>query len=252
MRRKIIFPFVFALFHCLIFAQQEQRLSGKVVSDSTGIPSVTVMNLVNEQVTQTNAQGEFSLMAKEDDLLVFSHLNYEYRRRLIEAGDIKKGAITVKLIPKPTQLDEVVILRDINPEDLGLVPKGQKTYTPAQRRLKQAGELKPMAMIGMVAGLSIPVDPIINAITGRTKMLKKDVKTERKERFLEKISGMYQNEHYTDRLKIPAQYVEGFRYYIVEDAGFTAALESGSKTRVDLQMTLLAQKYNELIALETK
>lgn len=210
------------------------------------------MNLVSEQVVQTNAQGEFAIMAKEDDLLVFSHLNYEYKRRLIDSDDIKKGAITVKLIYKPTELDEVVILRDINPEDLGLVPKGQKKYTVAERRLKQAGEFKPEMWVGMVAGLSIPVDPIINAITGRTKMLKKDVKTEKKERFLAKISGMYETGYFTDTLKIPADYVNGFLYYIVEDANFTSALETGKKPSIDLEITQLAQKYNELIALETK
>lgn len=236
----------------LAIAQQQVRLRGKVVSDSIAIPSVTVMNLVTEQVVQSNAQGEFSIDAKEDDLLVFSHLNYEYKRRLIDSDDLKKGAITVKLIYKPTELEEVVILRDINPEDLGLVPKGQKKYTVAERRLKQAGEFKPMAMIGMVAGLSIPVDPIINAITGRTKMLKKDVKTERKERFLAKVGSMYNTEYFTDRLRIPSDYVEGFKYYIVDDINFTTALESEKKPRIDLEITQLAQKYNELIALESK
>lgn len=209
------------------------------------------MNLNSEQTVQSDANGEFTINAKVDEMVVFPSEKYEYKRYIIKEDDLRKNAIVIELVEKPIQLEEVIVNKNINPEDLGLVPKGQKKYTVAERRLKQAGEFKPMAMIGMVAGLSIPVDPIINAITGRTKMLKKDLKTETRERNLAKLRSIYQTNYFTDRLHIEPAYVEGFQYYVVEDANFVSALNSGVKAKVDFGLAGLAQKYNELHAVET-
>ncbi|RYZ87761.1 MAG: hypothetical protein EOP06_12150 [Proteobacteria bacterium] len=253
MTLKSTFGLLFLLLSYAAFAQQEQRIRGKVVAEQSaiGISSITVMNLVTEQVVSTDAAGDFSIVAKPEDLLIFSSVNYEYKRRIIEANDFGTP-IVVSLIPKATQLEEVVILRDINPEDLGLVRKGQKRYTVAERRLKQAGEFKPQSFIGMVAGLSIPIDPIMNAISGRTKMLKKYVKSERSELLFEKLGALYEGAYYVEKHSVPQDYVDGFRYYLIEDATFVALLESGMKVKMDFQMISLAQKFNELIALESK
>ncbi|NUY81694.1 hypothetical protein HUK80_12365 [Flavobacterium sp. MAH-1] len=244
---------IFFISACSVFAQQREIvLKGKTIVDGLGISNIQVMNLVTEKVTATNSNGEFQISAKEDDLIIFSSPSYEYKRHIVDSDDIAKGYFEVKLISKPIELEEVVVNKDINPEDLGIVPKGQKKYTVAERRLKQAGEFKPEMFVGMVAGLSIPIDPIINAITGRTTMLKKDLKTEKKERNLKKLKSLYQQKYFTDNLKIPADYVEGFQYYAIDDANAVAALDAGVKARLDFCLVALAQKYNELHAFETK
>ncbi|MBD3583250.1 hypothetical protein [Flavobacterium selenitireducens] len=223
-----------------------QKLRFRLVSEGNPAVNVKVLNIVTEHTAQSDAKGEFVIAVKVDEMLVFPSENYEYKRYLVKEEDFKKTEIVLALVPKPVELDEVVVNRDINPEDLGLVPKGQKQYTPAERRLKQAGEFKPMLLVGQLAGLSIPIDPIINAITGRTKMLKKDLKTEKRERSLAKLNAMYDKAYFTDKLRIPSDKVEGFQYYVVETPEFLAILEAGVKAKTDFSLTGLAQKYNEL------
>lgn len=217
-----------------------------MVSGSNPAINVKAMNIVTEKTAESDANGEFSIEAKTDEMIIFPSEKYDYKRYLVQAEDFQKTIIVLTFVEKPIELDDVVVNRDINPEDLGLVPKGQKKYTVAERRLKQAGEFKPVAMIGMIAGLSIPVDPIINAITGRTKMLKKDVRIESRERNLVKLKGLYPQEYFTKNLLIPADYVEGFQYYAVDEPNLVAALKTGTKAKVDFALVGLAQKFNSL------
>lgn len=240
-------PIVFLVTALLsaVFATNAQ-LHFIAVSGDGAAAHVKAVNIVNEKTAVSDANGRFYLEAKADDMIVFPSERYEYKRYVVTEGDLKKGVVQIALIEKPVELEEVVILRDLNPEDLGLVRAGQKKYTVAERRLKQAGELKPMAMIGAIAGLSIPIDPIINAITGRTAMLKKDVVSEQKERDLEKLRALYPDAYYTDRLKVERAYIDGFRYYVVGEPDLQNALRDGEKAKIDFAMAGLAQKFNAL------
>jgi hypothetical protein len=76
------------------------------------------------------------------------------------------------------QLDEVVIRRynNINAVSLGLFSKPKIIY--ASRKLRTAGDFKPIMLLGLIS--SMPLDPLINKINGRTKRLKKEVILEKK------------------------------------------------------------------------
>lgn len=218
-----------------------------VAADSVPAINVNVINLVNEKTAVSDANGEFSIEAKPDELLVFPSENYEYKRYLIKDGDAAKKRVTVILVPKPIQLDEVVVLKSINPEDLGLVPKGQKQYTVAERRLRQAG-INPNAAVGAngTAGIAFSVDGIINSINGRKKMLKKNLVVERSEFRMVKFRGMFDNTYFSDRLHIKPELVEGFRYYVIDDAKFIAALNTNVRAKLEFCLVGMAQKYNEM------
>jgi hypothetical protein len=130
---------------------------------------------------------------------------------------------------------------------LGLVKNGQKTYTPAERKLYTAGDFKPIHLIGIIAG-GMPLDPVFNAINGRTKMLKKAVDVEKKETALETLNGMFTDAEILDEFRIPETYVKGFLYYCVEDKSCVAALKSGNEEIVKFLMAALAVKYLELLS----
>ncbi|MBD3583251.1 hypothetical protein [Flavobacterium selenitireducens] len=215
--------------------------------DSVPAVNVKVLNLVSEKTAVSDANGEFSIEAKTDELLVFPSENFEYKRYLIKEGDAAKKQITIVMIPKPIQLDDVVVLRSINPEDLGLVPKGQKRYTVAERRLRQAG-INPHAAVGGsgTAGFALSVDGIINSINGRSKMLKKNLVIERTEARLVKFRSMFADDYFTEKLHIRPEMVEGFRYYVIDDPKFIAALKTNVKAKIEFCLVGMAQKYNEL------
>lgn len=253
-KSKITILVVF-LFGQIMFGQTvgEKLIHGKIIVESGSVAGVNIVNLVNEKSTTSDGNGDFYILAKAEDLLVFSSVNLEYHRRSIEEEDLKAEILTIKLIAKATELDEVVVLdhSKINAVDLGISPKGIKHRTQMERKLYTAGDFKPIHLVGLLGG-SLNVDALLNSINGRTKMIKKLMELEKKVDLLEKTELLFEDEYYVNTLKIPTEYVEGFKYYIVENEKFTAVLKSRDKTRIEFAMVPLAEKYNEIIAAESK
>jgi hypothetical protein len=244
------------LFLCQIsFGQTvgEKLLHGKIVVESGNVAGVNIVNLVNEKNATSDSNGDFFILAKADDLLVFSSVNLEYQRKIIDEDDITSDIIAINMTSKITQLKEVIINKhpQINPVSLGISPKGIKKYTPAERRLKTAGDFKPIHLLQILGG-SMPVDPILNAISGRTEMLKKELELERKEHLLILFSSLLDEKYFSNTLKIDKHYIKGFQYYCLEDGTISEALKSKNKTKIEFLIVPLAANYNEIMADETK
>lgn len=239
---RIFLLFLFVTFSQMTFSQiiGEKILHGKIIVETGNASGVTIINLVNEKTTLSDSNGNFYILAKADDLLVFSSVNLEYYRRIIDEQDLKTPIINIKMTPKITELKEVVVNKhpEINSVSLGISPKGIKKYTPAERKLATASSMRlnPMGF-----------DPLINAISGRTKMLKKELEVEKKERLLLIINALYKEDYYVTVLKIPTDYIKGFQYYCIEDKKFAEILKSKNKAKIEFLLVPLALKYNEII-----
>ena len=210
--------------------RNEKLLQGIIAADDALLFGIDVVNLGNEKVTVTNSKGEFSILAKADDILVFSSKSLEMRRVLIDEDDLKSGTITVNMYPKINELDEVIVTKSPI-EGVSIIP-GQKQYTPAERKLYTA-----------TTGI---LDVPINWMSGRTAMLKKEVVVERKERLLDKVGILYEDKYYIETLKIPEIYIDDFQRYIIEDKEFTAALKVKNRTMMLFLISKLAVNYNAI------
>jgi len=254
MKSKIIL-FILGLFGQITFGQTtgEKLVHGKIIVESGNVAGITVINLVNEKSSVSDNNGDFYILAKAEDLLIFSSVNLEYYRRSIEEEDLKSDILIIKLTAKTTELKEVVVNKhsEINAVDLGISPKGIKHRTQMERKLYTAGDFKPIHLVGLLGG-SLNVDALLNSINGRTQMTKKLIELENKVNLLEKTDLFFEDEYYVNTLKIPTEYVKGFKYYIVEDEKFTTILKSKNKTQIEFAMVSLAERYNEIIASENK
>ncbi len=210
--------------------QNEKLLQGIIAADDALLSGIDVVNLGNEKVTLTNSKGEFSILAKADDILVFSSKSLEMRRVLIDEDDLNSGTITVNMYPKINELNEVIVKKSPI-EGVSIIP-GQKQYTPAERKLHTATN-----------GI---LDAPINWMSGRTEMLKKEVAVERKERLLDKIGILYEDKYYIETLKVPEIYIDDFQRYIIEDKEFIAALKVKNRTMMLFLITKLAANYNAI------
>ena len=246
MINKLVYIIVVLL--CLpAFCQQRQNLQGRVVAGNAVVASVFVINKATGTEAKTDGSGNFSLPARTGDVLVVYGGRTELREFAVNQESFKEVPYVMEVKPKAYELEEVVINEQVTPEGLGIVPKGQKQYTPAQRRLYTATNMLPAFSVGTMAGISIPTDFIINAISGRTKMLKKALKTENKEFTIDKINGLYTEQEIRDDLKVPADYVQGFLFYAVEDADCARALKAKNDDLAKLLLMDLAKKYIALI-----
>ncbi|WP_264536345.1 carboxypeptidase-like regulatory domain-containing protein [Flavobacterium sp. N1736] len=212
-----------------------KEILGQVFEQSTSVEGVNIINNTTQVTTVSDVNGMFSIVAKEGDVLVFSSVNLEPFKRRITAEDLVSNLVQVKMVAKQIELKEVVVNENanINAENLGIIPAGQKKYTPAERKVYTA--------------TSTSVDKLLNAMSGRTKMLKKEVEVEKKEALFRKMEYLFEENYYTERLKISTEDIKGFQLYCIEDTEFAVSLSSKNKTMSMFLITELARKYLKIL-----
>lgn len=213
-------------------------ISGQIFEQSTPIGGVNIINNDTQIATVSDNDGRFSISVKEGDVLVFSAVNLDPVKRRITIADLSLSLLSIKMTAKEIELKEVVVNDNygITAENLGIVPHGQKTYTPAERKVYTA--------------TSTSVDKILNGISGRTAMLKKEINVEKKEMLFRKIEYLFEENYYTERLKIPVNDIKGFQLFCADDTEFAVSLNTKNKTMSMFLITDLARKY--LIILENE
>lgn len=215
-----------------------KEILGQILEQSTSVEAVNIINNTTQVTAVSDANGMFSIVVKEDDVLVFSAVNLEGFKRRITAEDMNSSLLQIKMTAKEVELKEVIVNENANitAENLGIIPYGQKKYTPAERKVYTA--------------TSTSVDKLLNKISGRTAMLKKEVNVEKKEALFRKMEYLFEENYYTDRLRIPETDIKGFQLYCVDDAEFAVSLNTKNKTMSMFLITDLARKY--LIILENE
>lgn len=226
-------------------------LKGKIISDAPNLDGIHVINLSGKKNTVTEKGGFFSILAKANDTLLFSGTQIKGIQVTLKEVDFSENLFFIKLKQHVRMLDEVYIKNypEINAVSLGIIPKGTKSYTPAQRRLRTAGDFKSTDLLKIVAG-GMEVDPILNAISGRTAMLKKELEVEKKEQLQAKIESLYDTAFFTGTLKIPSEYVKGFEMYVIDDEKLIESIKTKNKTMATFLLGELAEKYKLLIVSE--
>ena len=238
---------VFILFFVAYNSQAQEGipkvLKGKVIANSADLEGIYIINLKSNLATLTENGGYFSIPTREGDTLLFSSVQFKGLKLKISKSDLEMSLFFVKMETLMRELDEVKIDKNINAVSLGLVSKNQKKYTPAERKLYTA------TGGGNQYGTStkVSLDRILNAISGRTTMLKKEILVEKKEILLQKINDLYQETYFTETLKIPPDYVKAFHYYIVENKEFAKAIKDKNKTLATFIMNGLATEYLALL-----
>jgi hypothetical protein len=224
----------------------EKIIKGQVTSNAIPLEGINVTNTSNKIMVVSDQYGVFSVLVKEGDILSFSAVNYEYLRKYISIKEFRMGNVVVDLTPKSIELKEVIINEHsaISAENLGIIPRDQVKLTAAERRLQTAGDFKPIHLLGLLGG-ALAVDPILNAISGRTNMLKKALTVERKEFLMAKLEVLFEDKYYTETLKIPEEFIKGFQYYCIEDDDFARSLKDKNKTMSMFLIVGLASNYNK-------
>ncbi|MCX2719247.1 carboxypeptidase-like regulatory domain-containing protein [Lentiprolixibacter aurantiacus] len=215
-------------------------ITGKVVQGTSGIPDVHVMNFSSKNATITNALGNFSITASVGDSLVFSAIQLQRKTIVISAEIMESQSLVVYMEDRVNLLDEVILTpynlsgdltRDMQnakkekvyvASTLGLPNAYVKPKTLAERRLFEA-------VTG--AGL-VPLNPVINAITGRTKYLKKVLATERKYARTQRVRAFYPDSLYVSELRIPENRIPDFMYFCEVDVEFNAVVDSRDKLKI--------------------
>ncbi|GAB1856681.1 hypothetical protein MHTCC0001_15160 [Flavobacteriaceae bacterium MHTCC 0001] len=194
--------YLLVFFNCKVAVAQFVEINGKVQSN-TNVENIHVINKTAQKFTITNAQGKFKIPVALNDTLSFSSVQHVSKDVIVSKAIIASKTVNVTLEEQVNVLDQVTLGKvltgdlssdignvegkaPINFYDVGIPGYKGKPATQSERRLAEAGEFKPEMLLGAFTG-SIPLNPILNGITGRTKMLKKRVKHERNEALITKV-----------------------------------------------------------------
>ena len=241
---KTILQILFLLFAQLIVSQNDSIIKGKIIVETNDNEGITIVNVSNKTNTISGNGGYFKIKAKVNDTIMFSAIHLVGKKHIITKKDFGKDLLFIRLDIYTRHIKEIMVTNadDITAESLGLVPKGQKKYTPAERRVKTAGDFN--GQFGLNTAFSI--DPLFNAISGRTKQLKAELEVERKEFLQYKINANFDSELIMNQFHIPEEYVSGFVFYIVEDEELKAAAKAKNKTLISFRMSALAVDFLKL------
>ncbi|SDB53745.1 CarboxypepD_reg-like domain-containing protein [Flavobacteriaceae bacterium MAR_2010_188] len=231
------------------FGQELIPITGKVTANDE-VEGLHVLNTASSQYTITDAKGEFIINVKLNDTLVISSVKYFTQTIAISSEILASKTVTLKLEELVNQLEEVVVgkiltgnlgldieinetKRDINFYDLGIPGYTGPRKTQAERRVYEATS---------GSGL-IPLNPIINAITGRTKELKAQVALETKDRHMDLAMSKYSKLVFNDNEERP--YIIEFFLFASDDENFVR--RARSKNELEF-LDFLMQKKNEFVS----
>jgi hypothetical protein len=93
----------------LSISQTEKVLHGKVVSQNNVLKEVEVINKTSKTSTTTNDLGEFSILVKAKDSLLFFTKDFFFTRLKVTQENMDQNNIIVNMILKPEELNEVVV-----------------------------------------------------------------------------------------------------------------------------------------------
>jgi hypothetical protein len=237
---KITLPFFLIFFTSLGTAQNRKQILGKIIVRDASPFDVLVLNLNTEQEVKCNADGSFVIFARAKDTIDFASPNLEYTRKILQQLEYEQSQLSLSMTSKQIVLDEVEI-KSYNAVSLGILQKPAKRYTPLERRLKTAGDFKPIHLLGLLGG-SLPLDPIFNAINGKTKRLKKEIKLEQNQKRGALFQDFFPKEDLIEQLKIDPDEVAAFTYFVIDENEFKKALELGDKNKM---LFYLIQKYSQ-------
>ena len=176
---------------------QKVELSGKIISNGE-LEGIHVINKTSYRYATTDEKGFFIIEGKESDSLYFSSIQYIPKTIVLTAQQINSKSITVSLSESINALDEVVVgtilTGDLNSDitnsdaerpidfyDLGIPGYTGPRLNLAERRLFEADAGS------LVTGLGINFSKFLNMISGRTKMLKNQLKLDRDKQIIQHI-----------------------------------------------------------------
>lgn len=228
-------------------------LQGKVENRFSDVSGIHVINKTSESATITDAKGYFNIRVQEGDTLLFSAVQFRKEEVVVTTEMLNAHPFIVQLREQVTQLDEVVLKNltgnlttdlhkiktdSVDAVNLGL-PNAMKVLpSKTQRKLIEATS----------GGGLIPIIPIINAITGRTKKLKKRVQLEKDAAKTEEIREALKSHTFTS-LGIPEDKIYDFLFYCAEQENYDRLKNSNDFISLTDTLKVMAEQYIKVNAL---
>lgn len=224
-----------------VFSQEKEVLSGQIITDETLSSPVHIINVTRRKGGVSELSGYFSVEVNIGDSLVFSSVQYKKETLVVTRQTLQDNNFTIKLKEDLTELDEVKLhklsgnlandisgIKTFNKFDLNAPMRRKPPPSQVERQLYTAttgpGGTR-LSVLGVLTG-TIPLDPVINAISGRTARLKK-IKAKNEFKFIiEKAIYLIPENTLIEDFEIEETEVMIFVYYCAENYDLEILLDN--------------------------
>lgn len=239
----------------------EKEIKGQVYVHAGGeLSNIQIMRFSDNKGVITDSEGKFVITARFNDSLLVSSI--QYKRKVIQISNaiLDSGFVPIALEDATIELDEAVVkpygLSGNLEYDLEKF-EVDKVITAATEKLpnvhvkvrKQSERNLYTARTWDFRGTSIKLDPLINAISGRTKMLKKRVARDIKREKYQNIYDQIENSIGVNSLKIPEEKMYEFYYFCEADAKFDSIVNLNVKADIWKFMVLKSEDFRKTMIL---
>lgn len=257
MRSNFLFFFLVLTVSAVAQTGMSKALEGRVYSADGDVAATHVVNLTTQRATITDSNGFFSIRVHPNDTLQFSAVQFQKKTVIITASIMESELIAVSLEDALTQLDEVTvtpynlsgdIVKDlktlklqpvVTASTLGLPNAYVRIPTKAERELEAA-----------TANPIMSFDPLVNALTGRTKLLKERVARNKMYDRTQRVRFFYTDSVYHKELRIPIDKIDDFLYFCEVDARFQNIVDTHNYMQLWDYMRKKSEIYRDNNALD--
>ena len=205
-----------------------------------GIPNVHILNLSANQATISNAEGYFEIEAGVGDTLLISAIRYQRKTFRVEEEMLRATSLTIELEPFVNQLDEVVLwpynLSGDLDQDLSNMPVEEAVTATSLGLPNARAEVKTQSERKLFEATSgaglIPLNPVLNALSGRTRMLKRRLARDRAYEQTQEVRSRYPDSIFVRELGIPLIRIPDFMYFCEVDPAFSSLATSADRLRM--------------------
>ncbi|HSP82807.1 MAG TPA: hypothetical protein VLN72_03665 [Gillisia sp.] len=230
--------FTFILLFVFACSYGQELLKGKLEAKNLEESTVHIINYSRGIGTVNSASGNFEIPVAAGDIIWFTSVQYEKVEVLITKEILESKFLLVRLEESVSELDEVRlsnlslsgnITRDIaemktlNKYALGVPLNTKPLPTKAERDLQSQGKFQ----LGLAT--AIPLDLLINSLSGRLKRLKLIKANEDLSLLVEKGIAAFPAEFFYTEFNIPEDDIYNFVHYCLESGNLKGFLGAGKE-----------------------
>lgn len=233
------------MFHGLQ-AQERKLLNGIILNYDTPLEKVHIKNVTTGKYALSNVEGEFSLLSGTRDTLLISHVGMMDVVKFLSEADVEQDPLIINMVSFSNELKEITINQNsgINAVSEGIIPRKIEILSVNERRLATAGDFKYVHLLSILGG-GLQIDPILNAINGRTKRLKKNIAVEKKEEHIAFLESRYMD-YMLQEMGLKEQEIAQLITYCVEEKNLENVIYSRNDGRIQLFLIESWGNYKKL------
>jgi len=222
---------MYMLFLFPIVVLGQRGLVGEV-TNSGDKEGIHVFNKTFHKYTITDSKGGFVIPVRVNDTVVFSAIQYQLKQVVITHDILDNQPLVLFLNLQVNELDAVFIKPKLSGN---LLADSQQIKTKNPVTAKTLGlpnaHVVPLSQekrkLYTATSVTSPLDALINAVSGRTKMLKRAVENAKKEKEENSVLLRFEQIMVAD-FKIPEDKLYDFLYYASSDELFSQIIKTKS------------------------